>query len=401
MRVLNLRVIFLTLVFLIAVSCNQDPIFYTIATEVKPQKPKIPGSPTKMVVFKPDGVTSHLYVASGVGLYRYREGRWHLNNIFGGMVMDLAVTTDGGSGEYLYVLWSIGNNTDTILYQTDDGSSWNRVRLGSSAVGYPRIQSIHADPESTRLFAGAHMNNIDNYAILYVDNPAAPVLHLLKGNTNMLTGAVSREDSGDDYHYLSTNGGGAFRVADDSLTAGGAVAESDVSLFPDSSGKKFFGMIKLTDVDNTILAIERNALGAFYEMKDDVTFERASIFVGRYPSGALALWGDPSDPSKKLLLIAGIQSGVGSSSYTYGYVEFNLGSDELPEGTRNDSESGTLKSVSSNDRYKATIGKHPINHLFQAPDTVDSKMTFFASTQDNGLWSYRNRLNGGWQWNAE
>jgi hypothetical protein len=52
------------------------------------------------------------------------------------------------------------------------------------------------------------------------------------------------------------------------------------------------------------------------------------------------------------------------------------------------------------DRYTATIGKHPINHLFQTPNNIDPRMTFFASTQTAGLWSYRDRT-GGWQWNAE
>jgi len=52
------------------------------------------------------------------------------------------------------------------------------------------------------------------------------------------------------------------------------------------------------------------------------------------------------------------------------------------------------------DRYTATIGKHPLNYMYQASDKIDDNMTFFASTQAAGLWSYRNR-GGGWQWNAE
>ena len=58
----------------------------------------------------------------------------------------------------------------------------------------------------------------------------------------------------------------------------------------------------------------------------------------------------------------------------------------------------------SNDgsRYRTSLGRLPVGHLFQAPLALDADMTFFASTQSSGLWSYRNREEGGgWQWNAE
>jgi hypothetical protein len=130
--------------------------------------------------------------------------------------------------------------------------------------------------------------------------------------------------------------------------------------------------------------------------------------TGRYSTGALALWENYLDPNEKLL-IAGIQGGLSStftSSYTHGYVEFEL---RPEDGSLNINalrhDPGKLKSIIvdlDQDRYTATIGKQPINSLFQAPQGVDSDMTFFASTQTAGLWSYRNRVaNGGWQWNAE
>jgi hypothetical protein len=109
-------------------------------------------------------------------------------------------------------------------------------------------------------------------------------------------------------------------------------------------------------------------------------------------------------------LIAGIQGGLynptntttSSSSYTHGYVEFDLN----PNGSFNTSsprrDSNRLETVDNSDRYTTSLGKHPINHLFQTPVNIDENRTFFASTQTAGLWSYRDRPdNGGWQWNAE
>ena len=50
-----------------------------------------------------------------------------------------------------------------------------------------------------------------------------------------------------------------------------------------------------------------------------------------------------------------------------------------------------------NEHYKSSIGKYPVNHIFQANDGI-----LFASTQKNGVFSYRQRgRNNDWQWNAE
>jgi hypothetical protein len=114
--------------------------------------------------------------------------------------------------------------------------------------------------------------------------------------------------------------------------------------------------------------------------------------TGYYATGALALWKNSDET--QTLIIAGIQGSLfnTTASYPNGYVEFVWKAD----GTVDRNNTDNMMSV-YDDSYTATIGKHPINHLFQAEDGI-----FFASTQAHGLWSYRNRVeNGGWQWNYE
>jgi hypothetical protein len=436
MKVKIFWVVVLTLGFLVAVSCNQGPIFYTISTETPPLPPLISGSPTNMVVFNrvvPDPndpaktiEVPVLCVASG-SLYWYAKKNYGTGDAVwkskecsipqpGGKIIALAV-----AGNYLYALCITDHNVSTVLKRIKNDAKkadkWEKVR--SEAGGYPLIQSIYADPESEpgspgRLFAGARQNSSTRevYAVLYLDNPDTddPVLKILIRDTAILSGAAFREGS----HYLGTNGGGIFRVTDEDIKAG---TFGEISPLPDGSdgtkndSRHFMGMIKLKDNDETIIAVERKE-GNFYKINED-SFERMTyssgnvIETGRYATGALALWEntDTSDPPiTTKLLIAGIQGGLYNTttvSYTYGYVEF-----DLKEGGSLDEDSfrreqGSLKSVADKNRYTATIGKHSLNHLFQAPPEVDTKRTFFASTQIAGLWSYRDRKDGGWQWNAE
>jgi hypothetical protein len=173
-------------------------------------------------------------------------------------------------------------------------------------------------------------------------------------------------------------------------------------------------MIKLKDTRETIIAVRRN-IGWLYEITKEnflVPMEYTGnldgvIATGKYATGALALWEDPARNMK--MLIAGIQGGLStgynsSTSYSHGYVEFEINSEGSLDTDTSRRDSNNLKSVDDTDRYTASLGKRPINHLFQAPEEIDTNMTFFASTQTSGLWSYRYRDNEGWrgsQWNAE
>jgi len=441
---------------IIAVSCGQDPIFYIISTETAPIPPRIPGSPTNMVVFEreyqyfgdpadpdfdPDAEPETrninlLFVASG-SLHWYggdpSAPEWDMD--YGipqpeGRITSLAITKN-----YLYALCLNGNSlTATLRYMGRTGG-WTTI---SGIDEYPLLQSIYADPETDRLFVGAGITSKTDitYAILYLDvnkDTDEQTLKMLKPKTAMLSGAVYRKDA----YYLCTRGQGIFKVSEDNLKTNPIndemvlqlknisevkieteidpdnppdpdnLLEIKIELQEKDSDILFMSMIKLKDSAESIIAVGR-ANGVLYEILENE--EGAAYFsqiyynngnsatIGAFAMGAYALWQDRDEVIKKL--VTGRQGTLSSTSYNNGYVEFYLKSDN--NSFDKDNPTRFMDTVHNSDRYSTNLGKHPINHLFQAPESIDENMTFFASTQASGLWSYRDRPNnGGWQWNAE
>ncbi|MCL2763034.1 MAG: hypothetical protein FWD36_07520 [Treponema sp.] len=351
-----------------------------------------------------------LYAASGNNLYWYAKAnrgtgnsRWNLGEYHipqpGGKIIALAVTNNR-----LYALSLEGNNVNaTLRYIERNTNHWTSVGSGS-------LQSIHADPEQPWLFASARSGS--SYVILYLNNNT-DTLELIAdtGNTEMLSGAVYR----DNIYYLSTQGKGVFQVAIADLENNLAQIEqltetTTIEGAALDNNRMFMSMIKLED--DMIIAVERKD-GYLYEIKNNKTFEKmryadgTQIATGNYATGALALWQEfPAPTVGRKMLIAGVQGSLFttiSSSHTHGYVEFVLhesnGAFHLDPIHRSIKPNITVHN--NTDRYTATIGKHPLNHLFQAPEGVDSNILFFASTQSAGLWSYKERPGSGLQWNAE
>lgn len=434
MKAKNIVTIIMTLA-LLTVSCDQYPIFFTIANETKPLKPLIEGAPTNMVVFEryyPDPEDPEnpektkkvpiLYVASE-RLHWYAKGskgqnklpQWDSGEYFiwtppWGKITALAVTS-----EYLYALCLSGTLSTLCRIGHDSKSVWEPIGPPQN-IFYSQIQSIHADPDKPYLFAGirhADLYPIDPtniYALFYVgDN--SKTLNLLRENTSLLSGAVYQQKTGEegdeDMYYLSTKGAGIFSVKADATGA----LESVQPL--NNTDLVLMNMIKLED--DTIIAVERygdgDLHGSLYEIRNGsfaqmkYTSFDYPIFLDKYATGALALWEDRLD-SQKRLLVAGIQGELYSAttgSHTYGYVEFKLEENFNTfniSWPRHDASTSSLQSVYDNNQYTSSLGTRPVIHLFQTPKEIDPLMTFFASTQTNGLWSYRER-DGKWQWNAE
>jgi len=381
--------------FLIS-SCGQHPIFYTISSETAPVKPLIPGSPTKMVVFERNGVPI-MYVASGNLHWYAQTGEdtgikpvWDSPEYNipqpGGKVIDLAATR-----EHLYALCIIDSGVRTELRRIGHTENvWEDME--NVDPKYTLLQSIHADPGTDALFAGAMNSSDSDLAIFYLNNIT---LNLLVDKTELLTGAASMDGN---VYYLSTCGKSIYKFNLSTKVTEPLTGEKN---------RLFTGMLKL---DDAIIVVERDG-GAFFEVQDSgfrkIRYSNGNtVATDKYATGALAVWQQNIAGGRKML-IAGIQGVLytsTSSSYTHGYVEFDL------EFTKNDGwlvftstrrdNTPNITVDGNTDRYTATIGKHPINHFFQAPPEIDSNMTFFASTQTNGLWSYRTRK-GEPQWNAE
>jgi len=417
-------------------SCSQDPIFYTISTEPKPEKPRIQGGPTNMVEFR-RGTVPVMYVASGRLHWYAKAGKgtgnagWNADeysipnkpeNRDDCKVIGLAATSD-----HLYALCIIGTGKETVLWRIGpDDEKWQNVESGTGGR-YTLVQSVFADKD--RLFAGAMNSDGRDFGILYLDDasdPLKPVLKLLEikdntgqsVNTKMLSGAASLSG----VHYLSTRGNGVYRVAEAALSSAAGPSESDVIRLKDfnepanesKQNRLFMSMIQLND-NGPIIVIERDG-GTFFEVRGSefkplmYSSTKTAVVSGKYATGALAIWQNANDEKEKIL-VAGIQGGLYSttttSSYSHGYIEIELDKDFsfdtggwLVLNNKRPSISPDVTVDHNFDRYTATIGKHPINYMYQTSKDIDEKRTFFASTQTAGLWSFRKR-EGGLQWNAE
>jgi hypothetical protein len=402
-----LRQAALPLILLLAAACNQDPIFYTISREIAPREPRIAGTPTNYAALEwgtPPGKPV-FFTAAGSTIHWYSSSGWD-NGISGfsqpgGKIRALAATTN-----YLYAL------TDSLtVKRIKNGQGWETLELGN--VGsYSQFQSIYAPPDQDLVFFGAGASTT-SFAILYLDDSSSTNKVKLVEDTgggllpHMLTGAAY---DGTDY-YLTTNKNVVYQVS-----SSGTVTANGTWTYP--SDVKFKGIISLETTTPTIVAIDRG--GTIYVADTTAgAIKSTGKSMGNYATGALAIWRDTYDyqswssgsshPAPKLLL-AGKQDSLTYSTvsgYTHGYREFEINSagytitgDFSFIGGPHEPGVGSVTSAGDNERYRTTIGKLPVNYLFQAPYNVDNSMILFASTQKNGVWSYRDR-DGMPQWNAE
>jgi len=351
---------FLTLAVLLFVTCN-DPIFYIISLEEKILKPKIQGSPTNFVVF--DG---KMYVASGDSLYRYNgtdpghNGRGLWDEIIpGGRILSLAETSIN-----LFILCE-ESGKNVIKKCLVGSTNWSNVNLGVD-----NIQSIFSTND--QLFIGA--GDFGSFIILNADNNGNNSKELVDARRKILNGAAYNKSTG--IYYLSTKD--MRHEVDGSIYSSDLTEAGTIAIRNDTP---FVGIININS--NSIAAIDNN--GVLYSIP---SLSEIAKFDGHLATGALAIW-------ENKLLLAGRQNKLESSvnsGYTYGYLELEIGKSEFREPGKN-----TPSTIidGENGRYISTIGKCPVNHIFQAPDGV-----LFASTQKNGVWSYRQREDV-WHWNAE
>jgi len=353
----------------------RDPIFYNISQEEELLDPKIQGSPTNFVVFK-----GNMYVASGQYLYKYNgtaigytdRGSWEETSPVDGRIFGLAATNNS-----LYVLFE---KSGKGILRVFDGKNWDDLE-GS---GTHNIRSIHSINEVLFMGAGAQIDSLyilyydgTNFDYLMKDSEGVPIsirYKLLNGAAYNGTYYLSTKD------LFDTAGGGIYSFTND-LTYTGLLGNN----IP------FVGIINIDD--SSICAIDQN--GRLYGVPaiNDIAN------MGNYlATGALSIWQN----ERGRLLLAGrkdIMSSSVTSGYTYGYLEL-----DIPFNGTGFTEPG-IKDISTvnfgeNGKYRSTIGKYPVNHIIQSPIGSDGRSVLFASTQKNGVWSYRQRGND-WHWNAE
>ncbi|MDR1251006.1 MAG: hypothetical protein LBK62_02455 [Treponema sp.] len=356
----------LVLTIFMAGACNQDAIFHEISQQNKPLEARIKGNPSNMVVSERGG-TPLLYVASGSSLHWYGKPKaggnpgWDKDEYKipnpKGDIRGLAATTT-----YLYAATSSG-----LKRIAGTESDWTVITTDS-------FQTVFACED--KVFAGKGDD------IWYLDEASTShTLHQLRTDTGNLTGAAY---NGTNY-YVSTSK---------------RIYKLPVSGFPnpvatESENHDFKGMIRLENADEEIVAIERS--GQLYLISTAGGISNSQK-MNQYATTALAVWRGSAGTLPQLLL-AGRQESL-ATGYTYGYQELPLNNGKI-SGAFKEPGKGPPTSLNHGGNYTSSIGTHPVNHLFQAPPDVDPNMTLFASTQNAGLWSYRNHSSGGWHWNAE
>ena len=388
---INKSFFYFALTFILC-TCN-DPVFYAISLEVKPAEPLIKGVPTNFVIY--DGC---MYVASGNNLYKYNKGTeqnkasWSMEAQPEGNILKIAST-----GNYLYALCSTNqnNNGKTVIKRFDkENSSW--LEIGGSFNDLDKIQDIFEANGILFITASTFSSSAISYTVFYIDN-SETVNKLIINDTGEINGIAFNGES----YFLSTKDKGVYRIDKDNIGDSALLIK-----YKDKDGKdvniNFSGIINLQDDVNTILLITRN--GDIYTVKDIIT-KIENVSMGKMATGALAIWRENDQSSSSRLLLAGRQDSLNYSSYnyTYGYLELELDINGIKDGKKfvePGKEPLSTVSHGENERFQSTIGKYPVNYLFQVPSEIDGEMILFASTQKNGVWSYRDR-NGIFQWNAE
>lgn len=360
-------------VYLLFVTCN-DPIFYNISQEEELLDPIIEGSPTNFVMFN-----NYMYVASGQKLYKYKgtysghtdRGSWEDTSPTGKRIFALAVANNN--------MFALFDDAGRGVLRMFNGNNWS---LFSEAAEH-NIRSIHCINDV--LFIGAGENNKSLYILYYDGNNLG---RLTDTGSSLLNGAAYNSET--NTYYLSTKD--LLNTTDGAIYNASNLSDTAKTLI---SGIPFVGIINCNN--NTIYAIDQN--GKLY-IVPGINEIASFANLGNYlATGALSIW----EKDGKHLLLAGrkdIMNASITSGYTYGYLELEI----LPlNGSFNEPGKKTVSTVNNgeNGKYAATIGKYPVNHIFQAPLIGNDKnQILFASTQKNGVWSYRQRGND-WHWNAE
>jgi hypothetical protein len=168
-------------------------------------------------------------------------------------------------------------------------------------------------------------------------------------------------------------------VAGDYFATGNGVYIRSRGIVPGSSGYTIAGII-----ETRIGFIAVSSGGNILEVNSNsVTVHSTGLAF----TGGLAVYNGRVE-----LLLLGIKNSV----YDMGYREMKLNNRDFALSVPGDNASEST--VLNRDKYRATLAKCAVNSLMQVDGETGSDRlpVVFASTQKDGLWSYRNG-----EWNAE
>ena len=352
-------VCFLVVAGLLISACTMDPLFWDISNEYPPIEPLIEGAPSPIV---DDG--TKLYVSNGM-VWEYDHSSSG-DKIWKKMPSQppASIKMVAVASAALYALSWNGN-----LYQWN-GTNWAGVP--GDPGGWERLYGA-----VDKLFVGTGYGVINSFSGSFVVVTGTGV----DKPDGLLTGAAKVSA----VYYISTmpkwgpENAGIF----DASTPAACV-------------RKQSGTVKGIIASGTsAIAVTTNLV--LYGANFANTRSSGVDFTG-----GMALWTDGTD---KILLL-GLQRGSGSYSYGYREVPLDSSGDITSPGIYEpgDNSGGRATSIDPNTRETAAIGKHPVTALAVIPgsnsgDDAGRPITI-ASTQKNGLWSYRVR-NGSPQWNGE
>jgi hypothetical protein len=196
------------------------------------------------------------------------------------------------------------------------------------------------------------------------------------------------KDNSNNYYYLATERNGIYKVDSNfvatTVTSGPTL--SDVAGLLQAGENYIIGV----STDGRILKI------------DSFGLEVADTSLGGAYTGALALMDIPQQTDGSKLLLLGYKNKSSSTSYTHGYMELQFnGANTLPRGTARVPGSAQPSSVSDYRQYDSSLRRHPVTALWALQPENGAPPVVFAATSNDGLYSYRDRSDGGWQWNHE
>jgi hypothetical protein len=369
---------------LVVTGCRQDSIFDYIAGETAPTSARIRGGPSKIV----GPANGKLYVANG-RIWEYNtansDARWDgIAAPPGGFVVDVAV--DDSDGVYALV---VNNASGRVWKRNDPLPGW--TPLDPPGDGYGFIQNIFGAGDTLFATGAQRLGGAYEYAILYYDSAQTHFKVLEKTGAALLSGAGK---VGSDY-FLATTGKGIYQGSLSGISA--AATDKDGNpIFQDIAG--------FLQSQNIIIGISRVGHVVYI---DSSGIEAGQTTLGGTYTGGLALMKNPDAQSQyDELLLLGFR---GSSNYQHGYMELQFNSSDgtydngiYDRGWRVRVPGAVpLSSVNGYQQYDSSLRRYPVTALWVlAPDGTPPGI-IFASTTNKGLYSYRERSDGGWQWNHE